>query len=113
MRFQQPDYLYLLLLLLTLLPFWFYRLTRTLRARRTARAPVRNLSSLSSKWADIGISVFTALALTALVLSLAQPQWVRQVVNPQLKKMDMVFLIDTSPSMHAEDIRPSRLERAL
>jgi len=113
MRFQQPDYLYLLFLLLTLLPFWFYRLTRTLRARRMARAPVRNLSSLSSKWADIGISVFTVLALAALVLSLAQPQWVREVVNPQLKKMDLVFLIDTSPSMHAEDIRPSRLERAL
>ncbi len=82
MRFQQPDYLYLLFLLLTLLPFWFYRLTRTLRARRMARAPVRNLSSWSSKWADIGISVFTVLALAALALSLAQPQWVQEVVDP-------------------------------
>lgn len=113
MRFLQPHYLYLLLLLLALVPLWLFRVTRVRRARILASAPVRNLSSLSSTTADAAIFLCATLALASLVLSLAQPQWVRQVINPQLKKMDLVFLIDTSPSMRAEDIRPSRLDRAL
>jgi Ca-activated chloride channel homolog len=113
MRFLQPQYLYLLLLLLGLFPLWLYRLTRTRRARVIASAPVKNLASLSTAFGGVAIFITTTLALAALVLALAQPQWVRQVVHPELKKMDLVFLIDTSPSMRAEDIRPSRLERAL
>ena len=113
MRFLQPQYLYLLLLLLALFPLWLFRLTRTRRARTAASAPVKNLSSFSSTSGNAGIYLLTTLALAALVLALAQPQWVRQVVNPELKKMDLVFLIDTSPSMRAEDIRPSRINRAL
>ncbi len=113
MRFMQPQYLYLLLLLLVLFPLWFFRLTRTRRARLLASAPVKNLSLLSSASGDVAVFLAATLALAALVLALAQPQWVRQVVNPELKKMDLVFLIDTSPSMRAEDIRPSRLDRAL
>ena len=113
MRFLQPHYLYLLLLLLALFPLWLFRVTRVGRARILASSPVRNLSSLSSTTADAAIFGAATLALASLVLSLAQPQWVRQVINPQLKKMDLVFLIDTSPSMRAADIRPSRLDRAL
>jgi Ca-activated chloride channel homolog len=113
MRFLQPQYLYLLLLLLALFPLWLFRVTRASRGRILASAPVRSLSSLSSATADTAIFLAATLALASLVLALAQPQWVRQVINPQLKKMDLVFLIDTSPSMRAEDIRPSRLDRAL
>jgi len=113
MRFLQPHYLYLLLLLLALFPLWLYRVTRARRARILASAPARNLSHLSSSSADVAIFACAALALTAMVMALAQPQWVHQVITPQLKKMDLVFLIDTSPSMRAEDIRPSRLGRAL
>lgn len=113
MRFLQPQYLFLLLLLLALFPLWLFRFTRTRRARRTASGPVKSLSNLSSTSGNAGVYLLTTLALAALVLALAQPQWVRQVVNPELKKMDLVFLIDTSPSMRAEDIRPSRLNRAL
>ena len=113
MRFLQPHYLYLLLLLVALFPFWLFRVARARRARLLASAPVYNLSSPSSALADAAIFLSAALALAALATALAQPQWVHQVINPQLKKMDLVFLIDTSPSMRAEDIRPSRLDRAL
>jgi len=113
MRFLQPHYLYLLPLLLILFPLWLYRVTRVRRARILASAPARNVSLVSSSTADVAIFLCAMLALAFLVMALAQPQWVREVVTPQLKKMDLVFLIDTSPSMRAEDIRPSRLERAL
>ena len=113
MRFLQPQHLYLLLLLVVLLPLWLYRVTRVRRARMLASAPVRRLSSLSSTAADVAVFAAVALSLACLVSALAQPQWVREVITPQLKKMDLVFLIDTSPSMRAEDIRPTRLDRAL
>src|SRR5689334_6830179 len=113
MRFLQPDYLYLLLLLAVLFPLWLYRTARLRRARYAASAPVRKLSSPSSTTADFAVFVCMALSLAALAVALAKPQWVREIINPQLKKMDLVFLIDTSPSMRGEDIRPTRLDRAL
>jgi Ca-activated chloride channel family protein len=113
MRFLQPHYLYLLLLLAALFPLWLYRTVRLRRARFAASGPVRRLSLPSSTRADVAIFLCMSLALSALVMALSQPQWVRDVITPQLKKMDLVFLIDTSPSMRAEDIRPSRLDRAL
>lgn len=113
MRFLQPQYLYLFLVLLALLPLWFYRLSRTMRARSAASAPLKNLSSLSSRFGQSAAYLLAVLAGAALIAALAQPQWVRQTVVPELKKMDVVFLIDASPSMRAEDIRPSRLARAL
>lgn len=114
MQFLQPDYFYLFLPLLILFFLWFYRLART-RALRDhfASAPLKKLSSLSSPFGEIAVYVLANLTLAALILALAQPQWVRRVVLPEPKKMDLVFMIDTSLSMRAEDIRPSRLDRAL
>ncbi len=113
MRFLQPHYLFLSLLLLVLLPLSFYRLISTLRTRMAASAPMRKLSALSSRSSDVAIYLLASFALVALILVTAQPQWVHRVVIPEFKKMDLVFLVDTSPSMRAEDIRPSRLDRAL
>jgi Ca-activated chloride channel family protein len=113
MRFLQPQYLFLSLLLLILLPLSFHRLVRTLRARLAASAPLTRLSSLSRPSSDVAIYLLASLALAALILVLAQPQWVHRVVVPEFKKMDLVFLVDASPSMRAEDIRPTRLGRAL
>ncbi len=114
MRFLQPYYLLLFVLPLVLLPLWFYRLSRmrVLRARLAAGA-LRALSSLSSLSGEVAAFLLANLALAALIMALAQPQWVRRVAVPEFKKMDLVFLIDTSPSMRAEDVRPSRLDRAL
>lgn len=115
MQFLQSQFLYLSLLLIVLLPLGFYRFARmrTQRARFAAGRPVRALSSLSSLSAQTVAYVLTILALALAIGALAQPQWVRRLVVPEFKKMDVVFLIDASPSMRAEDVRPSRLERAL
>jgi Ca-activated chloride channel family protein len=113
MRFLQPHYLFLALLLVVLLPLSYLRLRRTLRTRRAASGPLRKMSSMSSVAGDRALYLLAGLTLAALVLALAQPQWIRTTIIPEFKKMDYVFLVDTSPSMRAEDIRPSRLERAL
>jgi Ca-activated chloride channel family protein len=113
MRFLQPHYLFLALLLLVLLPLSYFRLRRTLRIRRALSGPLRQMSSLSSAAGEVAIFLLSGATLAALILALAQPQWIRSIVIPEFKTMDFVFLVDTSPSMRAEDISPSRLDRAL
>lgn len=115
MQFLQSHYLFLALLLVVLLPLGLYRLARTRaqRFRLAASAPLRTLSSLSPLSSQAMTYVLMVLALTMTIIALAQPQWVRRMVLPEFKKMDVVFVIDASPSMRAEDVRPSRLERAL
>ena len=57
-------------------------------------------------------AVLVLAAFGAIVLALTRPGW-----NPETKKVerrgrDVVFLLDVSKSMLAEDLAPSRLERA-
>ncbi len=53
------------------------------------------------------------MVMAAIILALAHPQLIQEKKVPQPGVMDVVFLLDTSPSMRAGDIQPSRLARAL
>jgi len=52
------------------------------------------------------------LALALIILSLAQPRFGTQLVKVEREGIDIVLALDTSLSMLAEDMLPSRLERA-
>ncbi|MBI1353880.1 MAG: VWA domain-containing protein [Acidobacteria bacterium] len=56
--------------------------------------------------------VLFVLAVIAIVVSLARPAWNRVPMEVTRRGRDVVFLIDVSRSMLAEDLRPNRLERA-
>lgn len=51
-------------------------------------------------------------AATLVVVALARPAWNPQPVTQKQRGREVVFLLDVSRSMLAEDMRPSRLERA-
>jgi Ca-activated chloride channel family protein len=51
-------------------------------------------------------------AMGCLILALARPQTRHTLLIPQMRPIDAVILLDTSPSMRAQDIRPSRLFRS-
>ena len=53
-----------------------------------------------------------ALALGLAVVALARPQWGAQPEDIRRKGRDICFIIDVSRSMLAQDLAPSRLERA-
>lgn len=53
-----------------------------------------------------------ALVVLLAVLALARPQWGDEKKQIQRKGVDLVFLVDASLSMLAEDIKPNRLEKA-
>jgi Ca-activated chloride channel family protein len=56
--------------------------------------------------------VLLMIAFTFLVLALADPQTGSKMEKVQRKGIDIMIALDVSNSMLAEDIRPSRLERA-
>ena len=52
------------------------------------------------------------LALFFLIIALAQPQWGKREETLARPGIDVIFAIDVSRSMLAEDLRPNRLENA-
>jgi len=52
------------------------------------------------------------LAYVFLVIAVSRPQWDREMREINQFGQDLVFLIDVSKSMDAQDIRPTRIERA-
>lgn len=53
-----------------------------------------------------------ALAVSALAVACARPQWGQAEEELVRRGVDVFILLDTSRSMLAEDVKPSRLERA-
>jgi Ca-activated chloride channel homolog len=115
MVFLQPEYFKLFFFIVLLVPLWlFYFFSkRSARQRLGAAGPVRKISHLHSLWRDAMRYLLINLALVALVLALAHPQLVREKQVGQPERMDVIILLDNSASMRAEDVPPSRLERAL
>jgi Ca-activated chloride channel family protein len=115
MKFLYPEYLKLFFLLLALLPCWLYFLHSKRQTRRIlgVRRALTRISHFSSVRKDLIRCILLNLVMGALILALAHPQLIEESKAPQPGVMDVVFLLDTSPSMRAGDIAPSRLARAL
>jgi Ca-activated chloride channel family protein len=52
------------------------------------------------------------IAVTLIVMGLTRPSWNLKSQSVERKGRDVVFLLDVSQSMMAEDLKPNRLERA-
>lgn len=55
---------------------------------------------------------FLLAALGLMILALAGPRWGSHYQEVSQKGVDIMILVDVSPSMMVEDINPNRLERA-
>ena len=113
-HFSRIEMLYLLWLIPGLVALSVYASQRRKEAlRKFAEAGLLGRLNLSAspvrrRWKQILIATSVALC----VFGLARPGW-----NPETRKVertgrDVVFLLDVSKSMLAEDLRPNRLERA-
>jgi len=56
--------------------------------------------------------VLVLLGIFLIICSLARPQWSAKITKIEQKGLDLIIAIDTSQSMLAQDIKPSRLEKA-
>lgn len=115
MRFASPEMLWLLLLspLLALGALGARHLRR--RALERFAAGARQVAPLVAEVSTQRRAVKLLLlhvTLLAMVLALARPQWGARAETLTRRGADVVVVLDTSLSMAAEDLVPSRLDHA-
>ncbi|NMA73381.1 MAG: VWA domain-containing protein [Bacteroidales bacterium] len=113
-RFQEPDYLYLLILVPILVVFYLYSNYRRRKAIRSFGEPdlmAQLMPDVSKYRPDVKFSiVLMAIALFSVLL--ARPQFGSKLETVTRTGVEVIIALDISNSMLAEDVRPSRLEKA-
>jgi Ca-activated chloride channel family protein len=114
MNFAQPEYFHLFwaVAALALLLAWSFRR----RARRTGQLISRTLAPALTEDFSRGKALIRAALLLGFfvfgVLAAARPQWGVRAETVRRRGVDVFLALDTSYSMNAEDVAPSRLARA-
>ena len=113
-RFEEPAYLYLLLLLPLLAIFYLYSNYRKRKAIRRFGDPelMASLMPGVSKYRpDVK---FTLVWITVGLFSvlLARPQFGSKLETVKRQGIEVIIALDISNSMLAQDVQPSRLEKA-
>ncbi len=112
-RFANPQYLWLLLALPTLvLLFWLAM--RNKRKRLTRFGNPQVLSELMPEVSNGRVLLKFILfecALACVILAAARPQFGSKLREEKAQGIEMMLVVDVSNSMLAEDFEPSRLER--
>jgi Ca-activated chloride channel family protein len=115
MRFENPNLLWLLLVLPPALALFFWWASRVRQKLLAQFIQTRLLSTLTvgispaRKKIRFGCLVF---AVAGLVITLARPQRGFDLQEIEQRGLDIVVAVDTSKSMLATDIAPNRLTRA-
>ena len=113
-RFEEPAYLYLLLLLPLLAAFYLYSNYRRRQAIRRFGDPdllARLMPDASRYRPDVKFwMVWVAVGMFAVLL--ARPQFGAKLETVHRQGVEVIIALDVSNSMLAEDVQPSRLEKA-
>ena len=103
-------------LVLTLLCYWGLRTLERRRQLRLHRFVEARLAPRLLPGYDVAVRkplFWLSLAgFVLLLMTFAQPHWGESWMDQQRGSRDILILLDVSKSMNAEDILPSRLERA-
>ena len=113
-RFENPEYLWLLsvVAVLALIRFVTY-FNQKKRLRKFGNPDLmKQLMPDVSRWRPLVKFLFLELALTLVVIMLARPQQANGISQEKRSGIEVVIAMDISNSMRAEDVAPSRLERA-
>jgi Ca-activated chloride channel family protein len=113
-RFGHPEYLYLLLIIPALAFIQLLFLIQKKKALKRFGSPelVEHLMPDVSKFRPVIKFYLLLMALMALIFTLAAPQFGTRLQTVQRKGIELIIALDVSNSMNAQDIEPSRLERA-
>jgi Ca-activated chloride channel family protein len=117
MTFAQPQYLSAIIIVLPLIGLF---LAWAARRRQAALRRLGNPALIERLGAQVnrpGRRWQTALwltlfALAMLIIAIARPQWGTKVQEVDQEGLQMMVALDVSQSMLAQDLQPSRLDRA-
>ncbi|HLW08312.1 MAG TPA: VWA domain-containing protein, partial [Marinilabiliaceae bacterium] len=113
-QFGNPQYLYFLIIIpiLAFAQLWFAI------KKKKALKRFGNPELLTQLMPDVSLYrpmvkfYILLLALSAIIFTLAAPQFGTRIQNIQRKGIEIIVALDVSNSMNAKDLEPSRLERA-
>lgn len=113
-QFENPTYLYLLLLLPFLVAFYLYSNYKKRKALRKFGDPVLMaplMPDVSKYRPDVKFwLLFSAIALFSALL--ARPQFGSKKETIKRSGVEVIIALDISNSMLAQDVQPNRLERS-
>jgi Ca-activated chloride channel family protein len=115
MQFFKPEYfLYLWLVPTVMALFIFSQRIWKKRVHRLVQDEVliAKLIEGHRKGEWLFRAILMTLAVLCFVLALARPQWGDEKRSVQRKGVDIIFMVDTSLSMLAEDVKPNRIGKA-
>ena len=115
MRFGQAEYLWYAFLAaigLGIFYLWAYKVRSRILGRVADKALLKDLLSSLDLRRKYLKSFLLSLGLVLCLLSLARPQGGFQWQEVKRKGLDILIALDTSKSMLAQDLKPSRIERS-
>ena len=112
--FEDPAYPWLLLLVPVLAAFWFLmRQRQKSKLRKFGDLElVRQLMPDVSRWRSAAKYGLLLGSLTLLIVAFARPHWGSGTKTEKRTGIEIIIAMDISNSMRAEDVTPSRLDRA-
>ena len=112
--FEEKIYFWLFIIVPVVLLLLFWMLFWRKRAQKKFADPdlLKKLSPDKSTFKTILKTLLFLLALACFILALVNPKIGTELETIKRKGVDIVFAIDVSRSMLAEDIAPNRLEKA-
>ena len=113
-RFANDFALYLLLLVPAVIVFFVmvFRWKRKAMSRFGNLLLLEQLTPTYSRKRSVWKIVLVLAALSFMILALARPQLGTALEEVKRKGVDVIVAIDVSESMNAQDIAPSRLDKA-
>lgn len=113
-RFAHPELLYLLIVIPLLIVFYVVMVGKKKKAIAEFGNPelLKPLMPLLSFKRGAWKFVMLLLALSFVILGVAGPQFGSKLQQVKKQGVELMIALDVSNSMMAEDIKPSRLEKA-
>lgn len=113
-RLQNPEYLWLLLAvpLLAGIFLWYWRRRRAALDAFADRELMEQLAPGMNRRLPWTKFLLLLLSIPLLSFALTNPQWAAERQEVKRRGIDIVIGLDVSNSMLAEDVQPSRMERA-
>lgn len=114
LRFAHPYYLYLLVIIPIFIGIYILMVHKKNIAKQKYGEPalLRKLMPEYSSARSVWKFVLLMLSLTFMIIAIADPQTGTKLEKIKRRGIDLVFVLDVSNSMLAQDITPNRLERA-
>ncbi|NOQ92126.1 MAG: VWA domain-containing protein [Flavobacteriaceae bacterium] len=113
-QLEEPKYFYFFISIAVLIVMYLLvSLWKRKKQREFSDLDLLNkLSPEKSKFKPVLKIIMIALGLSFLILALVNPKMGTQLKTVKRQGVDIVFALDVSKSMLAEDIAPNRLEKA-